>query len=41
MPHNDGLSIEEKRSLFAIRNRIMNLGNNFGKKEICENCNMN
>ena len=41
MPHNDKLSTEEKRSLFAVRNRMVNIGNNFGKIEICEKCKMN
>ena len=40
MPFNDKINIEEKRSLFAIRNRMVNIGNNFGKMEICEYCNM-
>ena len=41
MPHNDKLSIQEKQSLFAVRNRMINIGNNFGKMEICEKCKMN
>ena len=41
MPHNDKLSIQEKQSLFAVRNRMINIGNNFGKMEICKKCNMN
>ena len=39
MPHNDKMSIEEKRNLFAIRNRMIRIGNNFGNIEICEICN--
>ena len=41
MPHNNHLSTEEKRSLFAVRNRMVNIGYNFGKIEICEKCKEN
>ena len=40
LPYNDKISIEEKRSLFAIRNRMVNIGSNFGKIENCEKCKM-
>ena len=41
MPHIYKLSIEEKRSSFAVRNRMVNNGNKFGKIDICEKCKMN
>ena len=31
MPFNDKINIEEKRSLFAIRNRMVYIGNKFWK----------
>ena len=39
LPYNSIMSIEEKREMFAIRNRMTNIPINFGKKEekcICE-----
>ena len=38
MPYNKKLSIEEKRQLFSIRNRMLEIGNNFGKGEKCIFC---
>ena len=38
MPYNKNLSIEEKRNLFSIRNRMLEIGNNFGKNENCVIC---
>ena len=35
LPLNDKLKIEEKQRLFAIRNRMIEIPNNFGKSEIC------
>ena len=35
MPYNKKLSIEEKRQLFSIRNRMIDIGNNFGRSEKC------
>ena len=39
LPCNSKINIEEKRELFALRNRMTNIPNNFGKKEekcVCE-----
>ena len=41
MPYNSKLSIEDKRKLFSIRNRMTEIGNNFGQKENCINCQKN
>ena len=38
MPHEKRLNIEEKRKLFSVRNRMINIGNNFGKNENCIKC---
>ena len=38
MPYNKSLNIEEKRNLFSIRNRMADVGNNFGKNENCKMC---
>ena len=38
MPYNKSLNIEEKRKLFSIRNRMADVGNNFGKNENCKMC---
>ena len=38
MPHNNKISIEEKRKLFSIRNNMIEIGNNFGKNENCMFC---
>ena len=35
MPYNSKLSIEDKRKLFSIRNRMTEIGNIFGQKENC------
>ena len=35
LPYNDRLKIEEKQTMFKIRNRMVEIGNNFGKKEDC------
>ena len=41
MPNNDMLNIEEKQELFSVRNRMVNIGYNYGKKENCQKCNEN
>ena len=41
MPYNQTLSIEEKRTLFSIRNRMIDIGNNFGRSEKCIMCGKN
>ena len=33
LPYHSKLNIEEKRETFALRNRMTNIPNNFGKKE--------
>ena len=38
MPHNEKITIEEKQRLFSVRNRMINIGNNFGKNEECMIC---
>ena len=38
MPNNDILDIEEKQELFSIRNRMVNIGYNYGKNEKCVKC---
>ena len=38
MPHNEKISIEEKQWLFSVRNRMIDIGNNFGKNEECIIC---
>ena len=35
MPNNSKLSIQDKRKLFFIRNRMIKMGNNFRQKENC------
>ena len=40
-PNNDMLRIEEKQELFSVRNRMVNIGYNFGKKEKCIKCEEN
>ena len=40
-PNNDMLKIEEKQELFSVRNRMVNIGYNFGKKEKCIKCEEN
>ena len=35
MPNNSKFSIQDKRKLFFIRNRMTKMGNNFGQKENC------
>ena len=41
MPNNNMLNIEEKQELFSVRNRMVNIGYNYGKKENCVKCNEN
>ena len=31
MPQNEKIDIEEKQQLFSVRNRMVEVGNNFGK----------
>ena len=38
MPHNDKLNIEEKRRLFSVRSRMVEIADNFGKIELCKMC---
>ena len=38
LPHNEKISIEEKQRLFSFRNRMIDVGNNFGKNEQCVIC---
>ena len=38
MPYNKYLNIEEKQNLFSVRNRIVEIGNNFGNNENCIMC---
>ena len=38
MPFNKDLTIEEKRKLFSIRNKMIEIENNFGKQEKCIMC---
>ena len=38
MPYNKNLNIEEKQNLFSVRNRMVEIGNNFGKNENCVMC---
>ena len=38
MPYNEYLNIEEKQNLFSVRNRMVEIGNNFGKNENCVMC---
>ena len=38
MPYNEYLNIEEKQNLFSVRNRIVEIGNNFGNNENCIMC---
>ena len=33
LPYNDRLKIEEKQTMFKIRNRMVEIGNNFGKRK--------
>ena len=40
MPYNK-MSIENKQNLFSVRNRMIEIGNNFGKKENCIICKTN
>ena len=37
-PYNKNLTIEEKRKLFSVRNRMVEIGYNFGKCEKCIVC---
>ena len=41
MPFNKSLSIEDKRNLFSMRNRMVEIGNNFGRNEKCKMCDSN
>ena len=38
MPSNNLINIEDKQNLFSIRNRMVNIENNFGKKRKCVVC---
>ena len=38
LPTNKHLNLEEKRTLFAIRNKMVDIPNNFSNKELKENC---
>ena len=38
MPHNSKIKIEDKQNLFSIRNRMTDIGTNFGRKENCFMC---
>ena len=38
MPYETRLKIEDKRKLFSLRNRMIDIGNNFGKTEKCSKC---
>ena len=38
LPMNDELTIEEKRNLFAIRNRMVEISSNFSKSEVKPTC---
>ena len=40
-PFSQNLTIEEKRKIFAIRNRMIDIGNNFGRNERCIMCGKN
>ena len=35
LPYNDKLNIEQKQRMYAIRNRMVDIPQNFGKKENC------
>ena len=35
LPYNDELNIEEKQRMYATRNRMVEIPQNFGKKENC------
>ena len=35
LPYNDKMKIEEKHRLFALKNRMVDIPDNFGKKEVC------
>ena len=37
-PFSQNLTIEEKRKIFSIRNRMIDIGNNFGRSEKCIMC---
>ena len=41
MPNNNILNIEEKQELFSIRNRMVNIGYNYGNNEKCVKCEEN
>ena len=36
LPYNDKMKIEEKHRLFALKNRMVDIPDNFGKKEVCQ-----
>ena len=38
LPTNKHLNLEEKRTLFAIRNKMVDIPNNFSNKELKEKC---
>ena len=38
MPFEKRLKIEDKRKLFSLRNRMIDIGSNFGKTEKCSKC---
>ena len=38
MPFNSKLSIEQKQKMFAVKNRMIEISENFPGKEISENC---
>ena len=40
-PFNQNLTVEEKRKVFSIRNRMIEIGNNFGRSEKCIMCGKN
>ena len=38
MPSNNMINIEDKQNIFAIRNRMVDIGNNFGRNQKCVVC---
>ena len=40
-PYSKNLTLEEKRKLFSVRNRMVEIGYNFGKCEKCNKCGEN
>ena len=37
MPNNEMLNIEEKQEIFSVRNRMVNIGYNYGeKRKMCK-----